>query len=451
LTRVVSTSPQAPEDVVCDVESLTPAAVDAIVARVRSAQPAWAGDTNARAAALEEAATMLARDAETLAELMTREVGKPIVESRAEVARAVAILRYHAQQVFDPSGEQFSSSMGLLFTQSRPRGVAGLITPWNFPVAIPIWKAAPALATGNAVVLKPAPEASAVAEYLAGVLPPDVFAVAAGDADTGEALIDAVDVVSFTGSSEVGCRTVVRAAERGIPVQAEMGGQNPAVVLADADLESAARQIAGAAMAYAGQKCTATKRVIIVGDPAPMTDALVAAVDALAVGDPSADDVAVGPVISAAARADIVASASSARSTGARVLRGGEILERKGWYVAPTLIDALSDDDPLTREEVFGPITAILRAPDERAAIELANAVEYGLVAAVYTRDLDRALRVVAALDAGLVKVNAPTAGVDFHLPFGGEKHSGYGPREQGKSARELYTSVHTVTLNRSE
>jgi acyl-CoA reductase-like NAD-dependent aldehyde dehydrogenase len=385
---------------------------------------------------------------------MVREVGKPVTEAGAEVGRAVGILRYYAQQALDPDGETYpgASPASLLLSRRRPRGVAGLITPWNFPVAIPLWKAAPALAFGNAVLLKPSPDATALAlrlaELLAPALPDGLFQVVPGGAETGGAILDRVDCMSFTGSVPVGRQVAVAATVRGIPSQAEMGGLNASIVLADAEPGRAATVIAGAAMGYAGQKCTATSRAIVVGDPGPFTEALVAAVEGLAVGDPADDRTVVGPVITDQARRRVIEAAEQAVAAGGRLLTGGKALDGDGWFVAPTLVDGLEPDARLAQEEVFGPIAVVLAVANEEEAVRVANGVRYGLVGSVFTRDLDRALRLTERLDTGLIRVNAPTSGVDFLAPFGGEKDSSYGPREQGKAARDLYTSTRTITIN---
>jgi acyl-CoA reductase-like NAD-dependent aldehyde dehydrogenase len=448
-----SFSPQAPDDLVLEVPATHPGEVRRAAERGRAAQRQWGGGpAAARANALAAAADAVAGAAVELADLMVREVGKPLTEAQGEVARAVAILRYYAQQVFDPQGAVHEpSASGLLFTRRRPLGVAGLVTPWNFPLAIPLWKAAPALAFGNAVVVKPAPQATAVAMRLAELvttaLPEGLFTVVPGEAETGQALVGSADVVSFTGSTAVGRSVVAAAVERGIPVQAEMGGQNPAIVLPDADVASAAAQVAAAAMGFAGQKCTATKRVVVVGDPSAFRDALVAAIEALQVGDPADAATAVGPLIEERARDRVADSAAAAVAAGGRLLTGGRRLDRPGWYLGPALLEDVPLDHRLSCEEVFGPIVTLHPAVTLKEAVGIANRVEQGLAAGVYTRDLSAALAVSERLEAGLVKVNAPTTGVDFYLPFGGEKASSVGPREQGKAAQEFYTSVHTVTL----
>lgn len=455
MTQLRSTSPQRPDDVVVTVPAAGAVDVAAAAGRARQAQTGWAAAGPAvRAAALDAAADAVATAAVELTDLVVREVGKPRGEAAGEVARAVAILRYYAQQVYDPQGSVHASSAGspgLSFTRRRARGLAGLITPWNFPLAIPLWKAAPALAFGNAVLLKPAPQATACAlrlvELLAPHLPGGLLAVLPGEAEAGAAVVDTADVVSFTGSAAVGAGIAVAAARRGIPVQCEMGGQNPAVVLPDADLERTAGQIAAAAFGFAGQKCTATKRVVVLGRVEEFTDALVAAARALPVGDPADAATVVGPVVEEAARDRVVAAATGARSAGGRVLVGGVATEGPGWFVAPTVVDGLPEGADLLREETFGPICAVVGADSVADAVRRANDVRYGLTAAVYTGDLDAALQVTDALAAGQVKVNAPTTGVDFFLPFGGQRDSSYGAREQGKAAQEFYTSLHTVTV----
>lgn len=450
---ISSYSPQAPDDLVVEVPAATPDDVAKAVDRARSAQASWGnGPAAARAAALSDAAGIVSAASGELTGLMVRETGKPVVEARGEVARGVAILRYYAQQVFDPVGALHHPSLaGLLYTVRRPIGVAGLITPWNFPLAIPLWKAAPALAFGNAVVLKPAPEATAtalrLAELLAEALPTDVVTVLPGDAETGEALVAEADLVSFTGSTAAGRSVAAAAVARGIPVQAEMGGQNPALVFPDADIPTAAAQIAAAAMGFAGQKCTATQRVIVVGEGTSFREALVAAIDDLTVGDPADERVSVGPVVDETARDRVVAAAEDACRDGARLLTGGSDLDRQGWFVAPTLLEDVPAESTLACEEVFGPIALLQTVGSLDEAVAAANSVDQGLAAAVYTRDLSVALAVAGRLEAGLVKVNAPTTGVDFYLPFGGEKASSVGLREQGKAAQEFYTSTHTVTI----
>jgi aldehyde dehydrogenase (NAD+) len=449
-------SPQRPDDVVAELPEASAADVAAAAGRARAAQRGWWDAVSpVRAAALTAAAGALRERAGEAAELVVREVGKPAGEAAGEVARGVAILEYYAQACYAALGDTLPPSVpGLLFSERRPRGLAGLVTPWNFPIAIPLWKAAPALAAGNGVLLKPSPDAAGTAAWLggllAGALPDGLVQVLPGGAATGEAVLAHADVVSFTGSAAVGRQVAVAAATRGVTVQAEMGGQNAAIVLPDADPQVAAAQVAAAAMGFAGQKCTATRRVIVVGGPgriSEVTDAVVAAVAALEPGDPARAGVLVGPVIAPAARQRVLDAAGAATGSGGRLLHGGAALEGTGWYVVPTVLDGLDPAHPVAQEETFGPLVVIQPAADLDRALELAENVRYGLVTSIHGRDLGQLLAAVRGVQTGLVKVNAPTTGVDFWAPFGGERDSSYGQREQGLAALEFYASTRTITL----
>ena len=435
MTQVASLNPTDPTDVVCTVAATTVDDAVAAVERLRSVQAGWAQrPPQARSSALVAAAERLAADAGRFASLIVREVGKPLTEARGEVARAVDILRYASQQPLDDNGASYAHPTGLSFTQRRPRGVAGLITPWNFPLAIPLWKAAPALAHGNTVALKPAPQATAVGIAIAELFDDGILEVLPGFAEAAGALVDATDVVSFTGSVATGQQVVSRAVSRGIAVQAEMGGCNATVVLPDADVELVARDLMAACFGFAGQKCTATQRIVVVGDPGPLLAELRKRMDELPVGDPAETETVVGPVVDAAAQQRLAVA-------------GCDLLDRAGYFVTPTLVET---DDPahqLLTEEVFGPIAAVLAVDTVGEALEVADAGPYGLVTSVYTNDLAAALSAVRGSTTGLVRVNQPTTGVDLHLPFGGQRSSSHGPREQGRAAREHYTWVQTVSV----
>ncbi|MGP8304120.1 aldehyde dehydrogenase family protein [Streptomyces inhibens] len=448
---LTSRNPADPADVLLSIPAPGAFAAADAVERARAAQPGWlTGGAAARSAALGAVAAAIEAAADELAALAVREVGKPLSEARAEVARTVAIWRYYAQAPYEPSGAVHEPAVGpgLLLTRRRPHGVAGLITPWNFPFAIPSWKAAPALAAGNTVVLKPAPEATACARRLASLveqaLPADVFTVLPGGATEGNALVSAADVVSFTGSTTVGQAVARATTARGIPVQAEMGGLNAAIVLPDADIGQAAAHIAASIAGYAGQKCTATSRVIAVGAALdPLREALSEALRAVAVGDPADPSTVCGPLINEHARDQVGAAWS-----GLSVLAGGTVPGLPGWYAAPTLVEKVSPGHRLLREEVFGPIAALLPADDLAHAVRITNSVPYGLVTSVHSTGLDTVLHGLDQLDTGMIRVNAPSTGVDFHLPFGGAKASSHGPREQGRAALEFYTSSRTYTLS---
>jgi aldehyde dehydrogenase (NAD+) len=449
-----SHSPQSPADLVATAQETPAELVQETVRKAKVAQGAWWEAPPAeRAAALEAIADDVAARKEEAARLIVREVGKPLAEALGEVARAEGILRYYAQAAFSAQGETFSTSApGLLYAQRHPHGVAGLITPWNFPLAIPLWKAAPALAAGNGVVLKPATEALGCAQFLSDLitehLPEGLFALVPGEARTGQALVAAADVVSFTGSTAVGRQVRNAAAQAGVPVQCEMGGLNAAIVLPDAAPEATAALLAGAAMGFAGQKCTATRRVILVGEQRRLVDALVDQVRALRVDDPGQTGVTVGPVINRRAADQVLGAVTAARADGGKVLTGGSAVDRDGWFVEPTLIEGLSPDAPVAQEETFGPLSFITQVSDFESAVALSNATSYGLVTSVHGRDITTLLTAVSALDTGMVKINAPTTGVDFWAPFGGEKDSSYGTREQGTAALQFYSTTRTVTVS---
>ena len=450
-----SLNPHLPSDTVGEFEAAGPEGVQSAVTRAREAFAEWREQpASAHGGALSQMADDLEERAEEMSRLIVREVGKPISESRAEVARAVASLRYYAQLVLAPDGETYpaSQSSDWLIARRYPLGVCALLTPWNFPVAIPLWKAAPALGYGNSVVLKPAPESTTIArtlgEIVARHLPEGVFQLVPGDAETGEPLVNhpEVDAVSFTGSIEVGRIVAQQVVGRGAKVQCEMGGQNPSVVLADADLDSAAQTIAYAAIGYAGQKCTATSRVVAEDNIyEDMRDRLVAAMEEMKVVDPEDEACQVGPLIEEDARASAL---EALERSGGSTLTGGRPLEGDGFYLEPTLVELEDPRDPLAQEEVFAPVTALLRAASAEEAVRLANDVRQGLVAAVFTNDLSRAMTLVGRLEAGLVRVNAATSGVDYHVPFGGSKESGIGPKELGLAARDFYTETRTLLIS---
>jgi aldehyde dehydrogenase (NAD+) len=412
----------------------------------------------ARAEHLHRWAGVVDARREELAGALTREVGKPIAEARGEIARCVVILRYYAGEAVRAYGEVIPSQLpgALQFTLREPLGVVALITPWNFPAAIPLWKAAPALAFGNTVVLKPSELSAHTAVLLAETaaaagLPPGTFNVLLGDGAAGAALLreEAVRAVSFTGSTRAGAEVARTCAERNIRYQTEMGGKNVAIVLPDADLALAARLTAGGAMRYAGQKCTATSRVVIAeAVEAEFVKHLGAEIDALPLGPADDPACAVGPLITEAARVRVRAALEE---VSARNLRGGRLPDdprlQRGRYVAPALVRDVDPDSALAQDELFGPVLATFRAADVDAAIALANRTRYGLSATLFTRDLRAALEYIPRIDAGLVRVNGDTTGVDPHAPFGGIKGSSSGTREQGSAAREFYTETKTVQI----
>lgn len=431
--------------------------VEEAVRSAREALPRWSSEPPLhRQSLLLELARAIDAQQDVLVESVINEVGKPRSEAREEVRRAIAILVYHAGAILDPDGVTLPSPTGggFAFTQTEPLGVVGLITPWNFPLAIPMWKLAPALAYGNTVVLKPSPEATATARSItriaAELLPPGVLNVVAGGAESGMSLASAsVNGLSFTGSTPAGLALARQVAGFGVRFQAELGGKNASIVLKDADLERTAVVVARAAMGFAGQKCTATSRVIVDSQvAASFTDLLADAIAALRVGLPSADETEVGPMISPAAVARVSEVVRRGTSDGAEPLVGGVPRGDLGTaFFAPTLFSKVSAESELASAEIFGPVLSLLVADDEADALRLANSTQYGLAAAVFTRDIDLGLRFARKLDAGLIRVNGPTPGVLFNAPFAPRKASGIGLPEQGKTARDFFTLERTIDI----
>jgi acyl-CoA reductase-like NAD-dependent aldehyde dehydrogenase len=406
-----------------------------------------------RAAVLRDAAALLRTRHDPLAQFESRDTGKPIGDARAEMAAVADVFDYFAGVVRGFGGETLSvPAGGFDYTLRQPVGVVGLITPWNFPGLIATWKLAPALAAGNTVVLKPALLAPASALEIAAILteagvPPGVVNVVPGrGSEAGEAIVAhrGVRKIAFTGSTAVGIGIQQRAAETLKRVTLELGGKSPNVVFADADLEAAATAAAAGVFGNAGQDCCARSR-IIVEDAAHDTfvDALVAATEALIVGEPSDPATEMGPLISADQRQTTLDYLGSARDEGGTVACGGQVLDRPGFFMRPAVIDDAAPSMRAVREEIFGPVVAVLRSSDEAEAIAMANDTPYGLSASVWTSDLGRAHRVARDIEAGVVSVNS-NASVHTGAPFGGWKRSGYG-RELGVESLRAYTELKNV------
>ena len=429
----------------------------AAVAVAREAFPRWAALPGAqRAVFFTKAAAAIEARAEQIAQDMTAEMGKPLRESRLEALRAATILRYAAGEAFRPAGEMYEPSVPnqRLYTLRRPIGVVGLITPWNFPIAIPVWKLAPALIYGNTVVLKLGYEAPRtglhVAECFAEAgLPPGVLNVLTGSGSkAGAELVRNRDVraISFTGSVPVGRSVREEATARDCRVQLELGGHNPLIVTADAELDRAVEAAYAGAFWSAGQKCTATRRLFVQGEVYDdFRERLLARVAVGKIGDPADPDTEVGPVVNEAALEDILAAIERAKAEGGTVLAGGERTDDDAYLIAPSVFEGLSDDAELSCEEVFGPVTSLYRFATLDEAIERANAVRFGLSASIFTRDLHAVQRFTSEIGAGIIHVNSQTAGADVHVPFGGIKGSGWGPHEQGRAAIDFYTETVTV------
>ena len=427
------------------------------------AQPKWAAvPAPKRGEILYRAAHILESRAESVAREMTREEGKTLPESRGEVGRAVNILRYFAGEGARLAGMAVPSERDRVFihTIRKPLGVVGLITPWNFPIAIPAWKTAPALIAGNGVVLKPSDLAPLCALRMvealdeAGVTKGALNFVTGPGSKVGNEIVTnpTVRAISFTGSETTGSGIAVEAAKRRARVQLEMGGKNPTIVLKDADIADAVNTVVNAAFFSTGQRCTATSRVIV-EEPivSRFTEALVERTRKLRVGNGLESGVEVGPSIDEKQLGTVLEYVGVGQKEGARLQCGGERLGDgpygRGYFSSPAVMTDVQPDMRVAQEEIFGPVLAVLPARDLADAVRVANGIRFGLSAAICTQSLSAAFEFINQIEAGLIMVNLPSAGVEYHVPFGGSKESSMGVREQGPAALEFYTETRTVYL----
>ncbi len=453
-----SRNPSNTDDVVARFPNGGAAEVDQAVAAAKDAFEGWSkASPEVRADVLDKVAAIIFARANELGELLAREEGKTRAEGIGETLRAARIFRYFAGEALRRHGQTLESTRpGLdVATYREALGVVGLITPWNFPIAIPAWKAAPAMAFGNTVVLKPANITPAVAGALADVIaeagaPAGVFNLVLGRGDVGRAISSHKDIaaVSFTGSQQVGSQVGVAAMARQARVQMEMGGKNPLVVLADADLDKAVAIAADGGFFQTGQRCTASSRVIVED---AIHDRFVAALaeraNGLKVGPALAEGTQVGPASSEAQFDQNMAYVGIATAEGGRLAAGGDLVkaETPGFFMQPTLIADTAPEMRINTEEVFGPVVSTIRAKDYDEALAIANQGDFGLSAGIVSNSAKHIRDFRKNVRAGMVMVNLPTAGVDYHVPFGGTRGSSYGPREQGFAAVEFYTQIKTV------
>ena len=455
-------NPSDTRDLVGEFAQADAAQARQAIAAAAQAQGAWGLSTPQQRFDILDAAgaEILARKAE-LGDLLAREEGKTLPEAIGEVARAGNIFKFFAGEALRLGGEVVPSvrpGVGVEVTR-EPVGVVGLITPWNFPIAIPAWKVAPALAFGNAVVLKPADLVPGSAWALADILhrarlPAGVFNLVMGrGSEVGQVLLDdpRVNAISFTGSVATGQRIAQACIARMAKFQLEMGGKNPMVVLDDADLDIAVNAALNSGFFSTGQRCTASSRLIVTeGIHDRFVAAMVEKMKALKVDDARKKGTDIGPVVDDKQLAQNLEYVAIATAEGARRVAGGEAIERNadgapGYYMRPALFTETTAPMRINREEVFGPVVSVIRAKDYEEALALANDTEFGLSAGIATTSLKHATHFKRHVQAGMVMVNLPTAGVDYHVPFGGRKGSSYGPREQGRYAAEFYTTVKTA------
>lgn len=461
--EVLRHNPARPDELVARGNAAVDDDLDRAVAAARASASGWARTpAHERGAVLDRAAGLLDTSAGHLGRELSREEGKTYAEACGEIGRAAQILRFFGAEADREAGEVYNSPRRgerILVTR-RPLGVVGIVTPFNFPVAIPAWKIAPALSSGNTVVWKPASAVSLLAMRLTEALeqaglPGGVLNLVTGPGSVGGRLAGhpGVDGLSFTGSTAVGRELAVAMASAGKPFQAEMGGKNAAIVLADADLDVALDQVVSGAFRASGQKCTATSRLIV---ETPIADEFIERlrdrVESLIVGDPLDSSTYVGPVVDERSRAGLLSAIEGGRAAGLNEIFGRDRYEGgllgTGHFVSPTVFELIEGRDAgLWSKELFGPILAVRRATTAEEAIALANEGEFGLSGSLFTRDIARALDAIEEWDVGILHVNSESPGADPHVPFGGVKQSGLGPKEQGSAAREFFSETTTVYL----
>jgi len=436
--------------------------LDEALAAARRAQPIWwAAGIQKRHDVLMAIGTELMARAEEIGRIIAREEGKPVAEGKGEVYRAGQFFTYSAAEALRGHGDLAESTrLGIeIDVRREPVGVVAIISPWNFPVATPAWKIAPALACGNAIVWKPAnltpASAAALTEIIAKQdIPKGLFNLVTGAGrDVGQRLVESrgVNAISFTGSVGVGRGIAAAAITNMTKIQMEMGSKNPMIVMDDADLDLAVAHASGAAFGATGQKCTAASRLIVHKDiHDEFVEKLVVSAQAYKVGHALEDGTQIGPVVSETQLTQNLAYVDIGKAEGAEMLCGGQRLNRptEGYYMAPTVFAGTRNDMQMNREEMFAPITCVIKVDSYDEALATANDSDFGLTAGIMTRSLARASHFRANMNAGCVMVNLPTAGTDYHVPFGGRGASSYGPREQGRYAAEFYTSVKTAYVS---
>ena len=461
---VKNTNPADPKDVIAEFPMATAADTERAIEAARRAFRTWRKTPGPeRGRVLWRAADIARRQTDELAKLMTREEGKIFREARGEILKGISLIEYYAGAGFRMGGKTLPSEVRDTFTYTirQPVGVVGLISPWNFPWAIPVWKSAPALVAGNAVVFKPASLTPATACRLAEIyeeagLPPGVFNVVIGSgSEVGDTIVSSphIPIISFTGSNAIGSDLYVKAASRGAKVTCEMGGKNAVIVLPDADLEKAAVAIRDGAFGSTGQRCTATSRVIALE---PVKDELVERLAELAkkmkVGSGLDESVDMGPAVDESQFKTDLDYIEIAKKEGARLVTGGGVPQglEEGYFVEPTIFDEVRPEMRIFQEEVFGPVLSVAAAKDVDEALRMANSVEFGLTTSIFTRDIDRVMRFVDEVETGMVHVNEPTIGGEAQLPFGGVKATGVGEREMSEEGLNFFTELKTVFINYS-
>jgi len=456
-----SINPAHKDEIVGYVQKSSLQDVNDAVAAAKQAQKAWKKlSGNARGEYLRKAADILESRIDEVATTATREMGKTFPETRGEAARGIAILRYYAGEGMRSIGDVIpsSDSEALMFTTRVPLGVVGAITPWNFPIAIPLWKVAPALVYGNTVVIKPASETAVTCALLmecfaeAGIPAGVINMVTGSGSVVGQGLVEHPDVngITFTGSNSVGKQIGQAALARGAKYQLEMGGKNPVIVANDADLDLAVEATISGAFRSTGQKCTATSRVIVQSGVYEAFKAkLLEKTKEITVGDGMKPGIWMGPCSTEKQMQTVLNYINKGIEEGATLILGGKQLQEgefaEGFYVEPTIFENVTSQMVIAQEEIFGPVLALMKVETIEEALQLANDVEFGLSASIFTTNIRKMLAFINEIDAGLVRINAESAGVELQAPFGGMKKSSSHSREQGRAAIEFFTSIKTI------
>jgi len=456
-------NPANHDDVLARIPLSTREEMKQAIAAAKAAFPAWR-DTPppSRGKILFKVVRIMEEQKEELARMLTREEGKALKDALGEVQRAINIAEFMAGEARRINGETFPSEIAKTFTYTirQPLGVVGAITPWNFPVAIPIWKIAPALVYGNTVVLKPAELTPLCALRIAEIfqqagLPAGVLNVVLGAGeDVGDELVQnpLVHGLSFTGSTSIGCKIYATGAERQKKVQCEMGGKNPVVVLADADLKMAMESVVGGAFASTGQRCTASSRVVVEEKIADQFVALLLErTKTFAVGDGLEAGMEMGPSVDETQMNTVLKYMEIGKKEGTLLCGGARMTgpkHEKGWFVAPTIFDKVDSSSRIAQEEIFGPVLSVIRVKDFDEALEVANSVRYGLSSSIYSTDSNKIFEFIDKIETGMTHVNSPTVGGEAHVPFGGTKQSSIGPHEVGHGAMDFYTDTKVVYLD---
>ena len=461
---VANVNPANTDDILGTIRQATRAEAKAAVDAAASAFSSWrATPAPARGRIVARAARLMEEHKEELSQLVTREEGKTISESRGELQRSINVAEFCAGESRRMTGETIPSELpsNFAYTVKQPLGVVACVTPWNFPVAIPIWKVAPALVAGNTVVFKPATLTPATAVRIVEIfeeagIPSGVLNLVLGSgSDAGDEIIihPAVKAVSFTGSNPVGIRLYEQVSRRGGKVQCEMGGKNPVVILEDADLDLAVESTAQGAFGSSGQRCTATSRAVVVEEIADeFVERIAKRAESMRIGDGADPDTEMGPTVDEGQFKTVLEYIDIGREDGAELVCGGSRATGngldKGYFVHPAVFDRVTPDMRVAREEIFGPVLSVLRVKDFDEAMRVANDSEFGLSSSIFSNDATRIFRFVDEIETGMTHINSPTMGGEAHVPFGGVKGTGIGDREQGSTSLDFYTDLKVVYVD---